>query len=204
MCSKTHDLSRAAGVLELLLPRRLSRRATMDKTSEKYSTSGAVPRPKIRYLSPPVTAKYFRVTFNATCPPRFRHGRRECDPAFFGQLPSAPTSYEIAEFVLHSDARVNHFEEKAAFVLSRICISSRLRKSMPSLVIKKSDVVDLTSKMQPDGTLDWTPPEGNWVVLAYRLLTARNHESSGNAGGYRTRSRQARPSLCEGLFREVS
>ena len=38
-------------------------------------------------------------------------------------------------------------------------------------------VVVLTSKMRPDGTLDWTPPAGAWVVLrlGYSLLGITNH-----------------------------
>ncbi len=29
----------------------------------------------------------------------------------------------------------------------------------------QSDVIDLTGKMKPDGSLDWTPPAGNWIIL---------------------------------------
>ena len=34
-----------------------------------------------------------------------------------------PTDYEIAELALHAGARVNRFEEKAAFTPIRICIA---------------------------------------------------------------------------------
>ena len=33
--------------------------------------------------------------------------------------------------------------------------------------VRKADVIDLTSKMRADGTLDWTPPAGRWVVLRF-------------------------------------
>ena len=51
--------------------------------------------------------------------------------------------------------------------------------------IQKKDVVDLTSKMHPDGTLDWTPPPGNWVVLrfGYSLLGITNHPATEEATG---------------------
>ena len=35
----------------------------------------------------------------------------------------------------------------------------------PKSLVAKSDIVDLTGKMKPDGSLDWTPPAGNWMVL---------------------------------------
>src|ERR1035438_2803547 len=47
------------------------------------------------------------------------------------------------------------------------------------------DVIDLTSKMHPDGTLDWTPPAGHWVVLrfGYSLLGITNHPATAEATG---------------------
>ena len=51
--------------------------------------------------------------------------------------------------------------------------------------IRKSDVVDLTSQMHPDGTLSWTPPAGRWVILrmGYSLLGITNHPASNEATG---------------------
>ena len=51
--------------------------------------------------------------------------------------------------------------------------------------VAKSDVIDLTSKMRPDGTLDWTPPPGEWVVLrfGYSLLGITNHPATAEATG---------------------
>jgi hypothetical protein len=46
-------------------------------------------------------------------------------------------------------------------------------------------VIDLTSKMQADGTLQWTPPAGDWVVLrfGYSLLGITNHPATPEATG---------------------
>ena len=51
--------------------------------------------------------------------------------------------------------------------------------------IRKSDVIDLTSRLHPDGTLDWTPPAGQWVVLriGYSLLGITNHPATKEATG---------------------
>ncbi len=43
----------------------------------------------------------------------------------------------------------------------------------PEFIVPQADVIDLTGKMQPDGTLDWTPPAGNVDGSAHRLLAHR-------------------------------
>ena len=46
----------------------------------------------------------------------------------------------------------------------------------PGSVISKRDVVDLTGRMKPDGSLDWTPPPRKWMVLrmGYSLTGHQN------------------------------
>jgi hypothetical protein len=128
----------------------------------------------------PVTAKYFRVTFAKASPPP----NPFADQGFAGAQKS-PTEAQISELVLHPGARVNRFEEKAGF------------KPMPDLyalatpavdrqdAISTSEVIDLTGKMRPDGTLEWSPPPGQWVVLrfGYSLLGIINHPASKEATG---------------------
>ena len=146
-------------------------------------TGGSAPQHTISFA--PVTARYFRVTFKRTAPPPIPAWAEGIDPKSFGPLPPPPTSYQVAELVLHPDPRVNHFEEKAAFVPEPDLYRYATPEVDPSVVIKKSDVIDLTSKMQPDGTLDWTPPDGKWVVLriGYSLLGITNHPATPEATG---------------------
>ena len=82
--------------------------------------------------------------------------------------------------------RVNRFEkEKAAFTP----VPDVYQFATPSVpaaeVVAKSDVIDLTAKMHPDGTLDWTPPAGHWVVVrfGYSLLGITNHPATNEATG---------------------
>jgi hypothetical protein len=134
----------------------------------------------------PVTAKFFRVSFRPTPPPPLPDWAKGLDPSSLGlRIPQRPTQYEIAELVLHPDPRVNHFEEKAAFVPEPDLYQFENPNMDDSLAIKKSDVVDLTSRMRPDGTLDWTAPEGTWVVLrfGYSLLGITNHPATPEATG---------------------
>jgi alpha-L-rhamnosidase len=134
----------------------------------------------------PVTAKFFRVTFKRTPPPPLPEWAEGIDPSSFGvKVPPPPTDYLITELVLHAGARVNHFEEKAAFVPVEDLYGFATPSTDAQNSISKSDVIDLTSKMSSDGKLDWTPPPGDWVVLrfGYSLLGITNHPATAEATG---------------------
>jgi hypothetical protein len=142
--------------------------------------------PELTVSFPAVTAKYFRVTFVRTPPPPRPAWAEGIDPSSLGfKLPPPTTNYEIAELVLHPGARVNHFEEKAAFTPEPDLYGFATAPVESADAVKKGDVIDLTSKMHPDGTLDWTPPAGRWVVLrfGYSLLGITNHPATAEATG---------------------
>jgi hypothetical protein len=122
----------------------------------------------------PVTARYFRVTF-ATVP----------DVRVGGAAARATANIALAELVLHAEAQVNRFEEKAGFTLMPDLYGFATPAADSSEVIHKGDVIDLTGRMHGDGTLDWTPPPGRWVVLriGYSLLGITNHPATKEATG---------------------
>jgi len=135
---------------------------------------------------PPVTAKLFRVVFKPTPPRPLPPWASGLDPSSLGvKVGPPPTDYEIAELVLHSGLRVNRFEEKAAFTPVPDLYQFATPPDPTAEVVAKSDVIDLTSKMRSDGTLDWTPPPGTWVVLrfGYSLLGITNHPATAEATG---------------------
>ena len=127
---------------------------------------------------PPVLARFFRVAFVTPPPPP----PREIDIP----LPPPPTEHQIAELVLHTGARVTRFEEKAAFVPLAGLSDLGTPAVAPADAVRKSEVLDLTSKMGSDGSLDWTPPPGQWVVLrmGYSLLGVTNHPASPEGTGF--------------------
>ena len=134
----------------------------------------------------PVSAKFFRIAFKRTPPPPVPAWASGIDPSSLGmKIGPPPTDYEIAELVLHPGARVNRFEEKAAFTPVPDLYQFATAPVPASEAVAKSDVVDLTSKVSADGTLDWTPPPGNWVVLrfGYSLLGITNHPATAEATG---------------------
>ncbi|MDE3149657.1 MAG: discoidin domain-containing protein, partial [Acidobacteriota bacterium] len=136
---------------------------------------GSAPEHTIAF--PAATAKYFRVTFR-------RLPARPL-PEGMSVRPVQTAGYEIAELVLHPGARVNRFEEKAAFTTLPDLYEFATPPVDPADAIRKADVIDLTAKMRPDGTLDWTPAAGEWVVLrfGYSLLGITNHPATKEATG---------------------
>jgi len=124
----------------------------------------------------PVKARHFRVTF-VTPPPQ------PPMPAIYGPAPPPATAWSIGELVLHADPRVDRVEDKAGFVPATGLEASPTPDD--GIAIPRQTVIDLTSKMHADGTLDWTPPPGRWVVLriGYSLLGVTNHPAPMEATG---------------------
>jgi hypothetical protein len=127
---------------------------------------------------PKVTAKFFRVAFTTPPPPL----KSNSDIGF--NIPPK-TEYKIAELVLHSGSRVNRFEEKAAFATLPDLYAFPTPPSAAADAVRKQDIIDLISKMKSDGTLEWTPPAGTWVVLrmGYSLTGITNHPASPEGTG---------------------
>ncbi len=127
----------------------------------------------------PVTARFWRLAIK-TLPPPFN-----MFAAMAGMNPQAEKSdgVNIAEFVLHTTDRVDQFEDKAGF--------TPWKEDLPTFApatgdaIPTADVLDLTTKMKADGTLDWTAPAGSWVILrfGYSLTGRQNHPASPEATG---------------------
>ncbi|HZY74150.1 MAG TPA: glycosyl hydrolase [Edaphobacter sp.] len=133
---------------------------------------------------PAATARFFRLSFLEPPPAKPQPG--DIDLSELGiKLPTGPPMHRIAELVLHTGARVNRFEEKAAFATLPDNYSVATPTPSAGSAIPVGDVIDLTSKMQKDGTLDWTPPPGRWTVLrmGYSLTGITNHPASPEATG---------------------
>jgi hypothetical protein len=132
----------------------------------------------------PVTAKYFRFTWKSPIPrPAFNIGAAlGLDAA---GMPKEPTGTKIAELVLSPIARINRFEEKAAFATATDLYTSPTPDVKAEDAVKKNEVIDLTSKMNADGTLEWDAPAGNWMVvrLGYSLTGHKNSPASPEATG---------------------
>ncbi len=107
----------------------------------------------------PVTARFFRVSF---------------------PTPAGATQahvHQITELDLHEGARTNEWERRAGFATTPNYYAIPDHPAASAFVVRKTDVVDLTNRMKPDGTLDWTPPAGRWEILRLgESLTGRENE----------------------------
>lgn len=134
---------------------------------------------------PPVTGRFFRVVFSKLPdPPASAFGNVDSTAK-----PQPSKMVNIAELELHTEARVNQFEDKAAFgwfsIFAPDLYAAATGPAAPGDVIEKKDVIDLTGKMHADGTIDWTPPPGQWKILriGYSLLGITNHPATAKATG---------------------
>lgn len=97
--------------------------------------------------------------------------------------PAPPAGFALAELVMRQVAPVEQFEVKAGFGVSHDYYA------IPTLetggAVRARDVIDLTGRMSADGTLDWQPPAGRWVVvrMGYGLTGKENGPASEEATG---------------------
>src|SRR5215831_14263402 len=107
--------------------------------------------------------------------------------AVISQVPSPPArEYVLTEAVLHSGGRVHRWEDKAGFSFLFEYESTATPALPPTAIVKRTDIVDLTSKMDKDGKLQWDVPPGCWTILrmGYSLTGAKNRPAVPAALGY--------------------
>ena len=135
----------------------------------------------------PVTATEFRVVIGPYTGPR-RPGLGA--PAAGAEVPDlfatgpADAPLRVTDLRLSDEAKIDRFEAKAGFTMARDY--DALATSAPDVAgIAPETVVDLTGRMRPGGTLDWTPPPGEWRVLRLgsALTGTTNHPAPREATG---------------------
>jgi hypothetical protein len=130
---------------------------------------------------PPTTAKYWRITFE-TLPP---------EPNVFAAMagmpsPDKPDGVEVAEFQLYTTSRIDQVEDKAGFSPWTEDYSLVSADKLEATgTIPSNSVIDLSSLLKPDGSLEWNAPAGRWKIvrLGYSLTGRQNHPASPEATG---------------------
>ncbi len=84
-------------------------------------------------------------------------------------MPSPPRAQGVAlsEFALFVHGRVDHAVEKAGFAAADRYAAIPTTAAAAKAPIAPGEVVDLTRRLRPDGTLDWRPPAGRWTILRF-------------------------------------
>ena len=129
-----------------------------------FRTIGELPRggaPQATIAFAPTSARFFRVLFKQPGAPTGGLGGFGGG----GQPPQPVRAQRIAELSLTSAARIHRFEDKAGWSHIDGLDAMPTPAVSADLAVAKSNVIDLTSRLRPDGTLDWTPPAGKWRVL---------------------------------------
>jgi hypothetical protein len=117
----------------------------------------------------PVTARTFRLVLERPKPQP-----SVLDVLMGRPAPPPPKEHHIVECVPHVTARVHRFEDKAGFSTRAIVATDDTPAVAGTDAPAVSAIIDLTTKLRSDGTLDWVPPKGDWVVLRFGYsLTGR-------------------------------
>ena len=151
----------------------------------------------------PVNAKFFRVVFMS--PKSSRNASSiPLDPMFEGALNTAASrEYFISELILHTEARVDRFEDKAAFAIAPDLYSFPKLAAPTQAVVLKNNAIDLTSKMRPDGRLRLDSSGGPLDGYSPWLFINRSTQQPGIARSNRIGSGQTQQRLCKGLSRQL-
>jgi alpha-L-rhamnosidase len=142
------------------------------------------------YAFAPATARYFRVEFAPKKGLGLQMGEAAPGIAMGGDMftemgkaiMSKPLT--VGDLRLFGDPRIDRFETKAGFAIAQDYFALT-GPADGANGIAPGSVIDLTSKMSADGTLSWTPPNGQWRVLrfGYSLLGTTNHPAPPEATG---------------------
>lgn len=129
----------------------------------------------------PVTARTFQVVFTPT-PPSPPISEPATGVEGGEMVAGSRQPIKVGGLHLFLEAKVDRFESKAGFAIERDYYGLNAEKAS----IAPATVIDLTSRMKPDGTLDWTPPRGTWRVvrIGYSLLGTTNHPAPSEATGF--------------------
>ncbi len=132
---------------------------------------------------PQSVARNFRIEFTGA-PWRPAEVMAETDPR-------PDTVYMINEISLHSGPRIHRWEDKAGFF--HLFNYDPVSISIPSADVLSSssfinpeNIIDLTSKIDREGFLQWDVPAGDWTIMrfGYSLTGSKNRPAVPSGLGY--------------------
>lgn len=126
----------------------------------------------ITHAIPEITAKAFRFVFH---PEDTEVGAEDLDSAKW------KPKLKISGIDLSGLPVIHQYEGKSGAVW-RIAPRTTATQLSESSFMGKDEIIDLTSKMRPDGTLDWTPPPGVWTVMRFGHTSTGQQNSTGGGG----------------------
>jgi len=105
---------------------------------------------------PATTARFFRFIIDGTGSPPACENHE-------GAKPRHRVRLTVRHIELSSESRIHQWEGKAGFRWRRSDWKDETHYP-DDLCVPLDQVLNLTEKLQPDGTLDWSPPPGRWTI----------------------------------------
>ncbi len=126
------------------------------------------------YAFPETRVRFVRLVMTGAAP--------DPDAVIYQTPPKPAPSYAIHEFVVHTGARIDRWQDKAGFSL----IYDYGAVPTPEVAEGSAigEVLDLTPSLR-DGVLDWDAPGGEWTLLrmGYALVGSRNRSATAAGTG---------------------
>lgn len=120
----------------------------------------------------PTTAKFFRLGYD---PEGSEPGAEDLDSAKW------KPSLKVRSITLSSEPRLHQYESKNG-EFWRVSRRTTTKQLPYADCIPAENIIDITQYLQPDGTLDWQVPDGDWVILRMGHTSTGTHNETGGAG----------------------
>ncbi|WP_460557852.1 glycosyl hydrolase [Ferruginibacter profundus] len=121
---------------------------------------------------PATTAKYFRFVYNKA---GSEPGAEDLDAAKW------KPSFKVTGIYLSGEPVINQFESKNGSVW-RVSENTTEEQVPASAAIPLKNIIDLSSKMDRQGNLDWSPPSGQWIIVRVGHTSTGHTNATGGAG----------------------
>lgn len=120
----------------------------------------------------PVTAKYFRFHYDKK---GVEPGSEDLDAAKWKPI------LKLRGIELSGTPKLHQYEGKSGAIW-RVSKRTTDQQLGAADCVAPNQIIDLTSKLKADGSLQWTPPNGNWIVLRIGH-TSTGHTNATGGGG---------------------
>ena len=121
---------------------------------------------------PATTAKYFRFVYDKT---GSEPGAEDLDAAKW------KPSLKVMGLYLSDEPVINQYEAKNGSIW-RVAANTDAEQVPDRDAVPLKKIIDLSGKMSQDGTLNWTPPPGNWIVVRIGHTSTGHVNATGGAG----------------------
>ena len=118
------------------------------------------------------TAKYFRFVYDKK---ELEPGSEDLDPAKWKPV------LKVTGIYLSGEPAIHLYEGKSGSVW-RVSERTTTAQVPDSLCVPLNRIIDLTSKMTPDGHLNWEVPEGNWTIMRIGHTSTGQTNATGGGG----------------------